>query len=69
MMGIGEEPFRTWLIPFISLIPISRFSYTNDLRCSFRRASSVVVLNWAVRSQETEVRMVTHRELQRANAR
>ena len=23
MMDIGEEPFRTWLIPLISFIPIS----------------------------------------------
>jgi len=33
--GIGEEPFRTWLIPFIPLIPISPFSYTNDFEVQF----------------------------------
>jgi len=31
MMGMAEEPFRTWLIPFISFIPISPFPYTKDL--------------------------------------
>ena len=30
MIGFGKEPFRTWLIPFISFIPISPFSYTKD---------------------------------------
>ena len=30
MMDIGGEPFRTWLIPFISFIAISPFSYTRD---------------------------------------
>jgi hypothetical protein len=30
MMGIDEEPFGAWLIPFISSIPISPFSYTKD---------------------------------------
>jgi hypothetical protein len=29
-MDIGEEPFRTRLILFISFIPISPFSYTKD---------------------------------------
>jgi hypothetical protein len=27
MMEIGEEPFRIWLIPIISLIPISPFPH------------------------------------------
>jgi hypothetical protein len=30
MMSIGEEPFRIGLIPFISPIPISPFSYSKD---------------------------------------
>jgi hypothetical protein len=52
-MGIGEEPFRTWLISFISFIPVSPFSYTKEptrskraapyLRRSFWKARNVVV--------------------------
>jgi len=54
MMGIGEEPFRTWLIPLIFFIPISPFCYTKEparskraapyLRRSFWKAGSVAVL-------------------------
>jgi len=39
MMGIGEEPFRTWLIPFISLIPISPFSHTKDLEAQLLKSN------------------------------
>ena len=38
MTGIGEEPFRAWIIPFISFIPISPFSYTKEPACSKRAA-------------------------------
>jgi hypothetical protein len=58
MIGFGKEPFRTWLIPFISFIPVSPFSYTKEparskraapyLRRSAWKASSVVVLETAV---------------------